>query len=172
MGAYQVEGIDEIFFVSDSGINILPSLEEKEKILLNCAKAIINLGIETPKVAMLSANELVSEKMPSTVHADLLAKKYDGKGMIVEGPIAFDVALSKEAAEHKGLKSKVSGDVDLYIFPNIEAGNIAGKSWLYLNKAKWCGIVLGCEISIVMGSRADTKENKINSISLAKLAVN
>ncbi len=169
MAAYELPQMEKIFFVSDSGINILPTQEEKEKILVNCVEAVKSVGIACPKVAVLSANEVVSEKMPSTVHADYLAKKYTSSDCIVEGPIAFDVAISKDAAEHKGLSSQVAGEVDLFIFPNIEAGNIVGKSWLYFNNAKWCGVVLGCEVPIVMGSRSDTKENKINSIALAKL---
>ena len=91
---------------------------------------------------------------------------------IAEGPIAFDVAFDKEAAAHKGIDSKIAGDVDLLIFPNIEAGNIMGKSWLRFNGAKWAGIVLGATAPVILGSRSDTPEIKINSIALACLSSN
>lgn len=169
MGAYKVPMQEKVFFTSDSGINILPSQEQKEWMLCNCVEALHSMGIEEPKVAFLCANEAVSPKMPATVDADTIARKYNGKGCIVEGPIAFDVATSKAHAADKHLNSQVSGEVDLFIFPNIEAGNIVSKCWIDWCHAELCGVVLGCEIPISMGSRTDSMETKVNSIALAKL---
>jgi len=88
---------------------------------------------------------------------------------IIEGPMPLDIALDEEIAKHKGIESRISGDVDLFLAPNIEVGNVLGKSWLYFNKAKWAGIVLGATHPIVLGSRGDTAEIKLNSIALACL---
>lgn len=132
-----------------------------------------SIGMENPKTAILTANEMVDPKIQSTVDANLLVemeKSGEIPKCIVEGPIAFDVAFDAHAAEHKGIKSNIAGDVDLLVFPNIEAGNILGKSWLRFNKAKWAGIVLGATNPIILGSRSDTAEIKINSIALACLA--
>lgn len=99
-----------------------------------------------------------------------MVKKGELPPCTAEGPIAFDVAFDKHAAEHKGIDSKIAGEVDLLIFPNIEAGNTMGKSWLQFNGAKWAGIVLGAAAPVILGSRSDTPEIKINSIALACMA--
>jgi phosphate butyryltransferase len=123
-------------------------------------------------VAALTANEVVHPKVQATVDAAELVR-LAGEGVfgpcVVEGPIAFDVAFDRHAAEHKGIDSQVSGEVDLLLAPNIETGNALGKSWLTLNKAKWAGLVLGTTHPVVLGSRSDTAEVKINSIALACL---
>ena len=142
-------------------------------IMTNALEAMKKFGLERPKTAILTANEMLDPKVISTVEAAALtemAAKGEIPPCIPEGPISFDIAFDKAAAEHKGIQSKIAGDVDLLIFPNIEAGNIMGKSWLHFNQAKWAGIVLGAAAPVILGSRSDTPEIKINSIALACLA--
>ncbi len=172
MAVYEIPDYHKLLFCTDSGLNVSPDYEEKRKILINALTAIKKLGIENPKVACLTANEMVNPKMPSTVDADALVKLSLEGGLpqcIMEGPIAFDVAFSEEAAQHKGIDSKIAGDVDLILFPNMETGNVLGKSWLHFNKAKWAGIILGSKKPVILGSRSDTAEIKINSILLGCL---
>lgn len=173
MATYEIPGHEKLIFCSDSGINVAPTLEQKQDILTNALLALNAIGLKYPKVAVLAANELVSPSMQATVDAKAL-EDLNNQGVfppcILEGPIAMDIACDPEAARHKGIESRVSGDVDLFLFPTIEAGNILGKSWLYFNKAKWAGIVLGASHPVVLGSRSDTAEIKLNSIALACLA--
>ena len=173
MAVYEAPGYHKLLFCSDSGINVAPDLEQKKVIMRSALNAMKNLGFENPNVAILTANEMVDPKVISTVDAAALVemvKKGELPACTAEGPIAFDVAFDKHAAEHKGIDSKIAGEVDLLIFPNIEAGNIMGKSWLQFNGAKWAGIVLGAAAPVILGSRSDTPEIKINSIALACLA--
>ena len=173
LAAFEIPGLEKLAFFSDGGMNIAPSLEEKIDILLNSLAALKSLGIAAPNVAVLTANEMVNPKMPATVDAKALAERNANQELtqgIVEGPIAFDVAISPEAAKHKGLPSEISGQVDLFLLPNIEAGNILGKSLVYCAKAKMAGIVVGAAKPVVMTSRSDTPEGKLYSIALACLA--
>lgn len=173
LGAFEIKGEEKIIFMADGGVNVQPNLEEKREILLNSMNALGNMGMDDLKVAILAANEKVSDKIPATKDArELVEMREEGiipKG-IIEGPIALDVAISKEAAEHKNIKSKVSGEVDLFIVPNIESGNIFGKSLIYYGQAKMAGIILGFNNPVVMTSRSETAENKLNSIAMAVLA--
>jgi phosphate butyryltransferase len=173
MASYEIPGHHKIVFCSDSGINVAPTLAQKKDILTNALLALKSMGLDMPKVAALAANELVSESMPVTVEARALVEMNERGELpacIIEGPISMDIACDTEAAYHKGIESKVSGDVDLFLFPTIEVGNILGKSWIYFNKAKWAGMVLGASHPVVLGSRSDTAEIKLNSIALACLA--
>lgn len=175
VAVYEIEGYHKLLYCTDSGINTNPDLEAKKQILDNAIKAMNNMGIADPKVAALAANEMVNPKIQATVDADGLVKAVASGEVAkctIEGPIAFDVAFSKYAAEHKGIDSSISGDVDLLVFPNIETGNVLGKSWLHFNNAKWAGIVLGASCPVILGSRSDTAEIKINAIALACLASN
>ena len=133
---YEAPGYHKLLFCSDSGINVAPNLEQKKDILKNLLYAVRNMGIQNPKVAVLTANEMVDPKVVSTTDAAGLVeavKKEEGfLPCIIEGPIAFDVAFDPKAAAHKKINSRITGDVDLVIFPNIEAGNIMGKSWIHL----------------------------------------
>jgi phosphate butyryltransferase len=164
---------EKLEFHTDGGMNINPTLEEKRDILINALLALKALGIQKPNVAILTANEVVNPKMPATVDAQALVDMAvmlnlcDG---VVEGPLAFYVAVSPKAAKHKGICSKVSGKVDLFVLPNIEAGNILAKSLVYCAKAKFAGIVVGATNPVVMTSRTDTPEAKLYSIALACLA--
>lgn len=173
MAVYELPGYHKLLYCTDSGINTAPNLEQKKDILINALEAMKGIGFDNPKVAALAANEMVDEKIQATVDAAGLVemrKNDEIPSCIIEGPIAFDVAFDKHAAEHKGIDSQISGDVDLLVFPNIETGNVLGKSWLHFNKAKWAGIVLGASNPVILGSRSDTAEIKINSIALACLA--
>ncbi len=170
--AYEIKEYHKLIFCSDSGINVAPDVEQKKDILRNSLQALHTLGFATPKVAVLTSNEIVHPKVQATVDADILSK-LASKGAfgscIVEGPISFDVAFDPEAAKHKGVDSAITGDVDLILSPNIETGNVLGKSWLTLGKAKWAGLVLGTQHPVILGSRSDSAEVKINSIALACL---
>jgi Phosphotransacetylase len=171
--AFEIPGEDRLSFHSDGGMVIQPGLEEKKQILSNALDALHRLGIAEPKVAILAANEQVNPKMTATLDArDLVEAWRAGEfpGCLVEGPIAMDVASSAEAARRKGIASSVSGEVDLFILPNIEAGNIAGKILLHYAHARMAGIVLGAAKPIVLVSRSDDAAAKLHSIALASLA--
>jgi phosphate butyryltransferase len=167
---FEVRGAERLLLITDSAMNILPTLEDKRQIIDNSVKALRKLGENNPKIAALSANEAVNPKMVSSVDAAKLAEmNADGRitGCIVEGPIAMDVALSREAAEHKGIESRVSGEADLLLVPNIDAGNMIGKSLQFYTGAKMAGIVLGAAAPIVLVSRSDNAESKLNSLAIA-----
>ncbi len=173
LAVYELLQYHKLLYCSDSGINVAPDLDQKKDILLNALTAVKNLGIENPKVAILTANEQVDPKVKSTTDAASLVEMIKSGELpecIAEGPISFDIAFDSYAAAHKGIDSKISGDPDMLIFPNIETGNILGKSWLHFGQAKWAGIVLGAKSPIILGSRSDTPEIKINSVALACLS--
>lgn len=175
MAVYELPMYHKLLYCTDSGVNVSPNLGQKKDILTNTLLALQGMGMDMPKVAALTANEMVDFKIQSTVDADALVtmvKNGEIPNCIIEGPIAFDVAFDKHAAEHKGIDSKIAGDIDVLMFSNMETGNALGKSWLHFNKAKWAGIILGATNPIVLGSRSDTAEIKVNSIALACLASN
>lgn len=175
MAVYELPVYHKLLYCTDSGVNVSPNLEQKKDILTNTLLALQGMGLDMPKVAALTANEMVDPKIQSTVDSDALVtmvKNGEIPNCHIEGPIAFDVAFDKDAAEHKGIDSKISGNVDVLMFSNMETGNVLGKSWLHFNKAKWAGIILGATNPIVLGSRSDTAEIKVNSIALACLASN
>lgn len=174
MAVYEAPNYHKLLFCSDSGINVAPNLEQKKDILRNLLYAAASIGIHSPKVAVLTANEMVDPKIVSTTDAaGLVEAAGTEEGFlpcVIEGPIAFDVAFDPQAAAHKKIDSKITGDVDLVVFPNIEAGNIMGKSWIHLCRCPWAGIVLGASSPVILGSRSDTAEIKLNSIALACLS--
>ena len=174
LAAFEIPGQPKLAFYTDGGMNTFPDYEMKKYIVINALEALIKLGIEEPKVAVLTANESVNPKIPSTVDATKLddaGKAGELPSCIIEGPVALDVALSREAAEHKKIESQISGDVDLFVVPNIEAGNMIGKTLIYCANAKMAGVILGGKNPIVMTSRAENAEGKMNSIILACLMV-
>lgn len=170
---YEMESYHKLLMLTDGGMNISPDYLQKEKILKNAITASKSLGLETVKVACLAAKEKVNPKMQATVDADMLAKKCEegafGEGVIVEGPLAFDIAVSKKASEVKGFNSNVSGDVDILLVPTIEVGNGIGKSFTYMANAKSAGIIMGAKAPIVLVSRADSHESKLYSIAYGAL---
>ncbi len=158
--------------VTDAAINIAPTLDEKRDIVRNAIDLAHALGIERPKVALLSAVETVEAKIPSTIEAAALCKMAERgqiSGADLDGPLAFDNAISKEAAETKGIVSKVAGDADILMAPDLEAGNILAKQLVFLAGAQTAGIALGARVPIVLTSRADDVEARVASCALAQL---
>jgi phosphate acetyltransferase len=156
--------------ISDAAINISPTLEEKVDILRNAIDVASVLRIENPKVAILSAVETVTPKIASTIDAAALCKMAErGQivGATVDGPLAFDTAVSSEAAQIKQLVSPVAGLADIFIVPDLESGNILAKQLEYLAGGKGAGIVLGARVPIILTSRADSAEMRLASAALA-----
>jgi len=153
-------------------MNLAPNADEKRQITENIVSLAHSLSIKEPKVAVICAKEKVDPKMTATVDAaDLVEKNKSGElsGCIIGGPFALDNAISKEAAKHKGINDPVAGDADILLMPTIEAGNVLYKSLAFLSNSKNAGILLGAAAPIVLTSRADTDEAKLNSIALAVL---
>ncbi|WMM23630.1 bifunctional enoyl-CoA hydratase/phosphate acetyltransferase [Tissierella sp. MB52-C2] len=167
---YDIPSYSKLIYLTDGGMNLQPSLEDKVKIIENAVTVVKSLGKEEVKVACLAAKEKVDPKMTATVDADELKNKYIkgdfSKGTIVDGPMALDLAVSKSSAEIKGYKSSVAGDADVLLVPNIEMGNGIGKSITYFADGKSAGIVMGAKAPIVLVSRADDHEAKLYSIAL------
>jgi phosphate acetyltransferase len=160
--------------ISDAAINIFPTLDDKRDICQNAIDLAHALGLEIPKVAILSAVETVSTKIPSTIEAAALCKMADrGQigGALLEGPLAMDNAISKKAAETKGIVSTVAGDADILIAPDLEAGNILVKQLTFLANADGAALVLGARVPIILTSRVDSLRVKLASCAVAKLAV-
>jgi phosphate acetyltransferase len=163
----------KVLIVTDAAINIAPALDDKVDICQNAIDLARALGLEKPKVAILAAVETVNSKMPSTIDAACLCKMADRgqiKGALLDGPLAFDNAISKEAAKIKGIASEVAGDPDILLVPDLEAGNILAKQLSYLAKADSAGLVLGARVPIILTSRADSVRSRIASCGVAVLA--
>ena len=163
----------KVLIVTDGAINIAPSLEDKVDICQNAIDLAISLGLDKPKVAILAAVETVTSKMPATIDAAALCKMAERgqiTGAILDGPLAFDNAISKQAAETKGIHSDVAGDPDILLAPDLEAGNILAKQLSFLANADSAGLVLGARVPIILTSRADSVRSRIASCAVAMLA--
>jgi phosphate acetyltransferase len=163
----------KVLIVTDGAINIAPTLEDKVEICQNAVDLAISLGVNKPKVAILAAVETVTSKMPATIDAAALCKMAERRqitGAILDGPLAFDNAISKEAARTKGIHSEVAGDPDILLAPDLEAGNILAKQLSFLAKADSAGLVLGARVPIILTSRADNVRSRIASCAVAMLA--
>jgi phosphate butyryltransferase len=172
VAVFEVEGFDRIMFMSDGGIVIEPTLEQKVEIVKNAVAVARALGIRTPKVAMLSAIETVNLKMKSAVDAAVIAQMSQRgqiKNAVVDGPFGFDNAVSAEAARQKGVKSPVAGKADIFIVGHADVGNIFYKILTYFlgKRAQTAGVIVGARVPIVVVSRADTYEARLNSIAVA-----
>jgi len=170
---FEIPDYPRMLLLSDAAMTIAPSLEQKVEIILNAVDVAHGIGIANPKVAVLCAKEKVSPKMPATEDAEKLAAlNRDGKisGCTVGGPFALDNAVSPEAARHKGVTHPGAGEADILLAPDIEAGNILYKALVFLAGARNAGIIVGARSPIVLTSRADSRETKLNSIALAVLA--
>jgi phosphate acetyltransferase len=157
-------------FITDAAINIYPSLEDKVDIIKNAIQLAHSLNIKEPKIAILSAVETVNPKIPATVEAAALCKMADRgqiTGAVIDGPLAFDNAISKEAALIKGIRSPVAGEADILLAPDLEAGNMLAKQLSYLGRADSAGIVLGARVPIILTSRADSVEARLASCAVA-----
>jgi phosphotransacetylase len=158
--------------ITDGAINIAPTLEDKIDICQNAIDLAISLGVEKPKVAILAAVETVTSKMPATIDAAALCKMAERgqiKGGLLDGPLAFDNAISKEAAKTKGIQSSVAGDPDILLAPDLEAGNMIAKQLSFLANADSAGMVLGARVPIILTSRADSVRSRIASCAVAVL---
>jgi phosphate acetyltransferase len=163
----------KVLVVTDAAINIAPSLEDKVDICQNAIDLAMSLGLKQPKVAILAAVETVNSKMPATLDAAALCKMADRgqiKSALLDGPLAFDNAINKEAARTKGIKSEVAGDPDILLAPDLEAGNILAKLLSFLAKADSAGLVVGARVPIILTSRADSVRARIASCAVAMLA--
>jgi phosphotransacetylase len=168
-----VPSYHKVLVVTDAAINIAPTLEEKMDICQNAVDLLRSVGRARPKVAVLAAVETVTSKMPATIDAAALCKMADRgqiTGAIVDGPLAFDNAISADAARVKGITSPVSGDPDILLVPDLEAGNILAKQLSYLAAADSAGIVLGARVPIILTSRSDSVRSRTASCAVAVLA--
>ena len=162
----------KVLVVTDAAINITPTLEDKVDICQNAIDLCVSLGVEKPKLAILAAVEVVNSKMQATLDAAALCKMAERgqiKGGILDGPLAFDNAISKQAAEIKGIKSAVAGDPDILLAPDLEAGNILAKQLAFLANADSAGLVLGAKVPVILTSRADSVRSRIASCAVATL---
>jgi phosphate butyryltransferase len=167
---FEVETYPKVIAVTDVAMNIAPDLRDKIAIVNNSVACLNRLGYVMPKVAVLGAVEMVNENMEATLHAALLSKMNQRdqiRNCIIDGPLAFDNAISIESAKHKGIRSEVAGDTDLLLMPDIEVGNVLYKSLVFFAKAKVASIILGAQVPIVLTSRSDSEQAKFDSILLA-----
>ena len=167
---FEIEGIDRLLFFTDVAFNTYPSLEDKVTIINNAVEIAQACGIETPKVAPICAVEVVNPKMPPTVDAAALTEmneKGEIKDCVVYGPLSMDLAIDPEAAKHKGVSNPVAGHADILLFPNIDAGNITYKILVRTAKVKNGNLLIGTSAPVILTSRSDDFETKINSIALA-----
>jgi phosphate acetyltransferase len=163
----------KVLIVTDAAINIAPGLEDKVHICQNAIDLAVTLGVKKPKVAILAAVETVNSKMQATLDAAALCKMADRKqitGGILDGPLAFDNAISAEAARIKGIVSEVAGDPDILLVPDLESGNMLAKQLSFLANADSAGLVLGAKVPIILTSRADSVRSRIASCAVAMLA--
>lgn len=170
---FEVETYHKVIAVTDVAMNIAPNLKEKIAILNNSVACLNKLGYIMPKVAVLGAVEMVNENMEATLDAALLSKMNQRdqiKNCIIDGPLAFDNAISYESAHQKGIRSEVAGDTDLLLMPDIEVGNVLYKSLVFFAKAKVASIILGALVPIVLTSRSDSEQAKFDSILLSAAA--
>ena len=172
VSVFEIEGIDRLILLTDAAFNTYPDLKQKVQIINNSVMVAKACGIQNPKVAPICAVEVVNPDMPATVDAALLSKMSDRgqiKGCIVDGPLALDNAISEEAAHHKGVTGPVAGKADILLLPNIDVANVMYKSLTYTAPTKNGGILVGTSAPVILTSRADSFETKVNSIALAAL---
>jgi phosphotransacetylase len=163
----------KVLIVTDAAINIAPTLEDKVDICQNAIELARSFGVERPKVAILAAVETVNSRMPATLDAAALCKMAERgqiKGGLLDGPLAFDNAISRDAARIKGITSEVAGDPDILLAPDLEAGNMMAKQLSFLANADSAGMVLGARVPVILTSRADSLRSRIASCAVAVLA--
>jgi phosphate acetyltransferase len=169
-----VPNYPETLFIADAAINIAPDLDAKRDIVQNTIDLFVELGLGTPRVAILSAVETVTTKIPSTIEAAALCKMAERgqiTGGLLDGPLAFDNAIDPQAAETKGIRSAVAGRAQILIVPDLEAGNMLAKNLTFMLKADAAGLVLGARVPIVLTSRADSVRTRLASCAAAVLFV-
>jgi len=165
---------DKPFIITDGVVNVLPKLEVKMHILRNAVEFANKIGIARPKVAVLSATEEIIQSMPSSIEADLITKKAKKEKINADvfGPLAFDNSVSKKSAAIKKIKNDVSGNTDILLVPNVEAGNALVKMMIYFMGACAAGVVVGGKTPVVITSRSDEAEARLASIAAAVVALN
>lgn len=170
---FEIEGVEKLLFLTDVAFMTYPTLEDKVHIIENTVEICKACGIDTPKVAPLAAVEVVNPKMPATVEAAELTKMCEeGKitGCIVDGPLSLDLAIDPEAAKHKGAEDrKIIGDADILLFPDIHAGNLVYKALVHTAKEKNGNILTGTKAPVILTSRSDDFETKVNSLALGAI---
>ncbi|MFC4356187.1 bifunctional enoyl-CoA hydratase/phosphate acetyltransferase [Chryseomicrobium palamuruense] len=170
VAVFEFPEFDRLLFVTDAAMNIAPDLKQKVDIIKNAVGVARRIGIEMPVVAPLSAVEVVNQAMTSSTDAALLTMmnlRGQIQGCIIDGPLAFDNAISIDSAKAKGITSSTAGKADILVVPTIEAGNILYKSFMYFGRAKVGAVIEGAKVPIVLTSRADSAESKLYSIALA-----
>lgn len=172
VAVFEVPKYDRLLFITDAAFNMYPELKDKVDIVNNAVTVAKSVGIDLPKVAPICAVEVVNPSMPATLDAAALTQmnaRGQIKGCIIDGPLAVDNALSEEAAHHKKISGPVAGKADILLMPNIEAGNVMYKTLTYTTDSKNGGLLVGTKAPVIVTSRADTYETKLNSIALAAL---
>lgn len=175
VGVFEIPNLDRLIFLTDAAFNMYPELKEKIDIVKNAVIVAQAVGIEIPKVAAICAVEVVNPGMQATIDASILSKMNDRgqiKGCLIDGPLALDNAISVEGAAHKGIKGPVAGKADILLMPNIEAGNIMYKTLTYTTNCKSGALLVGTSAPVVLTSRNDSHETKMNAIALAALVAN
>ncbi len=173
VAALEVPALERVIFVTDGGMIIRPTLEDKVTIIRNAVGLLQRLGYSEPKVALICAVETVNQQMPETVEAAVISKmaqRGELKNCVVDGPLGLDNALSQEAAKIKGIKSEVAGKADLLVVPDIHSGNFLGKAAVYLAGGSIAGLVVGAKAPVVVVSRADSAQSKLLSLAMAACA--
>lgn len=169
IAVFELPGFDRLLFVTDSGVVVAPTMEQKVEIVQNAIMVAQRLGITEPKVAILAATEMVNPKIPTTMDAANLAKMADRgqiQGGLVDGPLALDNAISPESVAIKNIKGPVAGYADILVAPDVEAGNMLAKAMTYFAKGKMAGVVVGGKSPLIVASRSDPHETKLVSIGL------
>jgi phosphate butyryltransferase len=172
VGIFEIPGFDRLIFISDAGVVVAPTMEQKIEIVQNAIYVAQRLGVEQPRVAILAATEMVNPKIPTTLDAANLSKMADRgqiKGGLIDGPLALDNAISLESAQIKGIKSDVAGRADILIPPDVEAANVLAKAITYFAKGNMAGVVVGGKSPIIVASRSDPHETKLVSMALGVL---
>lgn len=173
VGLFEVPNYHKLVVLTDGGMLLHPTLEQKAQIIENAVESLRNMGYENPKVAALCAAEKLNQKAPESVDAAALKEmneKDELKGCVVEGPISYDIALSKEIADFKGFESPVAGDADVLLVPDMAAGNFIGKAWVIQGGGRMTGLVVGAKAPIVLTSRGSGADEKFYSIVFAAAA--
>lgn len=174
VGVVSLPTYPKVIFATDGAMNISPTPEQKVEIIEAAVSLAHSLGYEQPKVGLVSAVEKVNPKIQSTLDAKAVVEHYQDKDInfLIDGPFAVDNLVSFESVKQKGIESPVAGDCDILVFPNLDGGNIFYKTCMFLANGKSAGLILGAKVPIVLTSRADTAEAKLNSIILAVVNAN
>jgi phosphate butyryltransferase len=174
LAVYEIPGYYRLIYMTDGGLNVSPDLQQKKGITENAVRFLHRVGLDMPRVAVLTANEKVNPKVQSTVDAHelaLMGQRGEIEGAVIDGPMALDVAINSDAAVHKGIESPVAGKADLLVVPNIEAGNLLGKAIIYFASGKMAGLVLGAAKPVILTSRNEPPYGKLASIAMAACSI-